>query len=159
MTITRPCTLLFFLVGLVLASLCMESSAGFASGSPNDGLRLDELIEEEDEWVVAPPIDDVDSGHDQQLHGQMGKRSGRAQQMRLEDLWERHFWRTVAGVAIEVVMLAVILGVCMGVSSKIGALFLFVVFALHVLFFFFVLLRVRITDPVSDLGKPWGDVY
>jgi hypothetical protein len=139
----------------------MEASAGFASGSPsyeNDGLRLDELIEEEDEWVVAPPIDD-DGGHVQQLHDQMAKRSGRAQQMRLEDLWERHFWRTVAGVAVEVVMLAVILGVCMGVSSKIGALFLFVVFALHVLFFFFVLLRVRITDPVSDLGKAWGDVY
>jgi hypothetical protein len=144
----------FILLGVVLASLCTEGSAAFGADGLRSDLRLDELIEEDDEWVVATPIyDEEDEQH------ALAKRSGRAQQMRLEDLWEKHFWRTVAGVAVEVVMLAVILGVCLGVSSKIGALFLFVVFALHVLMFFFILLRLRVTEPVVDLGKAWGDVY
>jgi hypothetical protein len=130
---------LFLCLLLLLASLSL-SSARFTS-DPDQKLP-DDAIEEEDEWVAYP--------------AEIVKRDG---QMRLEDLWHKHIWRTVAGVVVELMMLAVILGVCMGVSTRIGALFLFVVFTLHVVVFFFVLLHLRIVDPVTALGQPWGDVY
>lgn len=155
-----------FLLSLLLASLCACSASRLSDSTKlKDDFLLDELVEEEDEWIYysdTAPVQtndaEEDASEDPVMHD-FSRRYGRAQQLTLSDLWHKHFWRTMAALGVEAAMLLVIMGLCLGVSSKIGALFLFVLFALHVLFFFFVLLRVRIVEPVVDLGKPWGDVF